>query len=37
MLIGAPPPARQALIDTRQIYSTQDRFSSAADQAAERL
>jgi hypothetical protein len=37
MPIGAPPPARQAQIDTRQIDSTQDGFSSAADDAAQWL
>jgi hypothetical protein len=35
VLIGAPSPARQAQIDTRQIDSTQDVPSGAADGAAE--
>jgi hypothetical protein len=37
VLIGAATPARQAQIDARQIDSTQDRSSSAAHRAAERL
>jgi hypothetical protein len=36
MLISAPPPSGQAEIDTRQIDSTQDGVSTAADGAAER-